>query len=88
MELCEELLDQGLSYVGTIMTTRRHLPEEAKNTEDRQEHSIKFFSSDNVMLVSYSKKRGKNALLVSTQHREPLVATDAKKKKARSDAVL
>ena len=80
MELCEELLDQGLSYVVTIMTTRRHLPEEAKNTEDRQEHSIKLFWSDNVMLVSYNKKRGKDVLLVSTQHREPLVATDAKKK--------
>ena len=79
VDLCEELLAQGLTYVGTVITTRRHLPEEAKKAEGRQEHSTNFYWSNNIMLASYNKKKNKN-VLISTQHREPLVSTDGKKK--------
>lgn len=80
VDLCEELLAQGLTYVGTVMATRRHLPEEAKATEGREDQSSMFFWSENIMLTSYKKNRNKNVLLLSTQHAEPLVATDGKKK--------
>lgn len=80
VDLCEELLAQGTTYVGTIIATRRHLPEEAKKPEGRQEQSTHFYWSDNIMLASYNKKKNKNVLIISTQHREPLVSTDAKKK--------
>ena len=80
VELCDELLTKGLTYVGTINSTRRHLPEEAKKTEGRQIHSTDFYWSENTMLVSYNKKKNKNVLVVSTQHKKPLVATDMGKK--------
>ena len=54
VELAEELLQKNLTYVGTIMTNRRHLPEEAKSVVGRQEHSSQFYWSDGVMVVSYA----------------------------------
>ncbi|XP_043193754.1 piggyBac transposable element-derived protein 4-like [Amphibalanus amphitrite] len=80
VELAEELLQKNLTYVGTIMTNRCHLPEEAKSVVGRQEHSSQFYWSDGVMVMSYAKNKKKNVLLLSTQHCEPLITADQKKK--------
>ncbi|XP_043226473.1 piggyBac transposable element-derived protein 4-like [Amphibalanus amphitrite] len=80
VDLCEELLAEGLTYVGKVMANRRHLPEDAKKTEGREVNSSKFYWSENIMVTSYNKKTNKNVLLLSTQHANPLVAADGKKK--------
>ena len=43
VKLCEELLEDRLTYVGTVMPSRRHLPEDAKRTEEREEKSTIFY---------------------------------------------
>ena len=52
----------------------RHLPEDAKETEGRLEKSTIFYWSDGIMLASYSKHKGKNVSIISSQHKEPLAA--------------
>ena len=87
VELCEDLLKDKLTYVGTIMASRRHLPDDAKKTDGRTEKSTNFYWSDGVMLASYAKKKGKNVLIASTQHVEPLVAT-GHQSKAKPEVML
>ena len=43
VELCEDLLKDKLTYVGTIMASRLHLPEDAKKTDGRQEKTTLFY---------------------------------------------
>ncbi|KAF0299089.1 PiggyBac transposable element-derived protein 4 [Amphibalanus amphitrite] len=79
--LCEELLEQNLTYVCTVQANRRDLPEEAKTTTGREQYSTQFYWSDGIMMASYNKKRGKNVLMLSTQHDQPLVDAGAAGKK-------
>ena len=70
--LAEELLTQGMTYVGTMRKNKRDIPPSmiAKN---RDEFSSIFAFDGNKTLVSYVPKKGKSVILLSTMHHDKVV---------------
>ena len=66
----EALHKQNVTYVGNIMPNHAGLPTQSKSVKDRQlEWSDFIWNKESpVMAVSYHPKKGKNVLLISTQH--------------------
>jgi len=79
--LVEELLQQGLTYVGTMRKNKRdirHIPPPMLS-RNRQELSSAFAFHENKTLVSYVPKKYKSLVLISTMHHDTHVDTDMKK---------
>ena len=76
-ELIVELLKNGLTCTGTIMSNRRSVPLEMKSTKGVEVHSTRFLwdSINRIMLASYCPKKNKNVLLMSSMHTKNEVQT-------------
>lgn len=73
--LAEELLTQGMTYVGTMRKSKRDIPSSmiVKNKKNRDEFSSIFAFEGNKTLVSYVPKKGKSVVLLSTMHHDKAV---------------
>ncbi|KAM9307115.1 piggyBac transposable element-derived protein 4-like [Pholidichthys leucotaenia] len=77
--LAEELLNDGLTYVGTIRSNKPHVPDEMKANNRKEEHSSMFGFHDQLTLVSYVPPRGKAVLTLSSMHHDNSVSGDQRK---------
>ncbi|XP_013411025.1 piggyBac transposable element-derived protein 1-like [Lingula anatina] len=77
--LAEGLLNDGLTYVGTIRSNKPHVPDEMKANNRKEEHSSMFGFHDQLTLVSYVPARGKAVLALSTMHHDNSVSGDQQK---------
>lgn len=75
------LLQRLLSYCGTVRKNRRFLPPALLNVKSRQVNSSVFAFFDHMTLVSYIPKKGKNVILLSTQHHNGEVHNERQDKK-------
>ena len=68
--LCTQLLDNGLTGTGTIVSTRRDVPREIRNVKEREVLSTVELWEPNlrILLLSYVPKKGKNVLMMSSMH--------------------
>ena len=77
--LAEDLLKDGLTFVGTIRSNKTHIPDSMKANSTRQVQSSLFGFSDQLTLVSYVPKEKQGVLVLSTMHRDDLVDGDTQK---------
>ncbi|KAJ3661711.1 hypothetical protein Zmor_006098 [Zophobas morio] len=68
LNLVRKLEEKKLSYVGTIRKNRRELPQIFVSPQGRAEYSTIFGYTTNETLVSYSPKKGKTVVLLSSMH--------------------
>ena len=73
VELAQNLLVQGLTFVGTIRSNKPHIPEAMRANSRRPEHSSIFGFSDQITLVSYVPKVGKSVIVLSTMHHDKAI---------------
>lgn len=76
--LAEDLLNDGLTYVGTIRSNKPHLPDEMKANR-REQYSSMFGFHNQLTLVSYIPAKGKAVLALSTMHHDNSVGGDKQK---------
>ena len=79
-DLFEELYNNNLTAVGTVMRNRRHLPLSLlpKQTRGREVGSSLFAFKDNLTMVSWHPKRSKFVLLLSSLHHNSNIAESGK----------
>jgi len=82
VELAGELLQNQLTYVGTIRSNKREVPTEMLKNRKREVNSTIFGFAGEQSLVSYVPKPGKAVLLLSTLHHDMTVTGDQKKPEA------
>nr|XP_023659233.1 piggyBac transposable element-derived protein 4-like isoform X2 [Paramormyrops kingsleyae]XP_023659235.1 piggyBac transposable element-derived protein 4-like isoform X2 [Paramormyrops kingsleyae] len=78
--LGQELLKRNMTMVGTVKPSKSELPPELSTLKDRKVKSSEFLFTDNTTLVSYVPRKGKNVMLMSTQHREGRISDREDKK--------
>ena len=76
VSLAEDLLQEGLTYVGTVRSNKADVPDEMRARRDRDAHSSLFGFKDQVTLVSYVPKKNKAVLALSTMHHDSSVEGD------------
>ena len=77
LDLAEELYnDQHLTMVGTLISNRRHIPQELKRTEGREVNTTMFAFSPPLMMASYCAKPSKVVLMASTMHQDAVVSNE------------
>lgn len=81
LTLANALLTRQLTYCGTVRRNRRFLPPALLDTKQRNINSSSFAFLGDKTLVSYIPKRGKNVLLLSTQHHSEEVHDEREDKK-------
>ena len=64
--LAEELLQKGLTYVGTIHSNKSEIPDEMRPAKNKDQHSSIFGFKNKVTLVSYVPQQNKAVLAIST----------------------
>lgn len=77
--LAQFLLTKKLTLLGTVRKNRKEVPRELVPSKRAEYESVFAFTSDAVM-VSYSPKKNKTVLLLSTMHEHPEVDTNEAKK--------
>ena len=79
--LAKELLDEyQISLVGTIRRNRREIPPEFTTTRGRAQFSSVFGHQKEATLVSYTAKKNKNVVLLSTKHKDANIDEDTMEK--------
>nr|XP_023650860.1 piggyBac transposable element-derived protein 4-like isoform X2 [Paramormyrops kingsleyae] len=78
--LGQELLKRNMTMVGTVRHNKPELPPELLTVKDREVTSSEFAFTANTTLVSYVPRKGKNVMLMSTQHREGQISDREDKK--------
>ncbi|KAJ8406628.1 hypothetical protein AAFF_G00302020 [Aldrovandia affinis] len=73
--LGQELLKRKLTMVGTVRKNKPELPSVLLNMQNRAVNSSKFAFTDTTIVVSYSPKKRKNVLLMSTLHHDAAVSS-------------
>ncbi|XP_048860681.1 piggyBac transposable element-derived protein 4-like [Brienomyrus brachyistius] len=68
-DLVQELLKRHITMVGAVRTDRPELPFALVRTKGRRVYSSKFAFAQNTTLVSYTTKKKKNVVLMSTFHK-------------------
>ena len=79
IELAEELLTQGMTYVGTMRKNKRDIPP-SMISKSKDEFSSTFAFDGNKTLVSYVPKKGKSVVLLSTMHHDNAITEGPKHK--------
>jgi hypothetical protein len=75
LSLARSVSAKDLNLVGTVRGNRREVPPALRTVKGRELNSSVFcYTTDDVQLVSYQAKKGKNVLLMSSQHCQPTVA--------------
>ena len=77
--LAEDLLKDGLTFVGTIRSNKPHIPDSMKANSTRHVQSSLFGFSDQLTLVSYVPREKQAVLVLSTMHHDDLVDGDIQK---------
>ena len=79
-ELCQFLLKNKTTYVGTVRLNRKFLSEEHK--EKKELYKSRFFidTTEKIISVSYQSKKKKNVVLLSSQHKEANILKGEKRK--------
>ncbi|KAJ8393713.1 hypothetical protein AAFF_G00057660 [Aldrovandia affinis] len=78
--LGQELLKSKLTMVGTVRKNKPELPSALLNMQNRAVNSSKFAFTDTTIVVSYSPKKRKNVLLMSTlRHDAAVISRDDRK---------
>ena len=80
VDLFEELYNDNLTAVGTVMPNRRHLPLSLlpKQARGCEVGSSLFAFKDNLTMVSWHRKRSKFVLLLSSLHHNSNIAESGK----------
>lgn len=81
VQLAEDLLQNGLTSVGTLRQNKPQVPEELKTKKGRAEGTAGFGFTNKLTLCSYmpaKRKAKKIVLLLSSMHNEPTIATNGK----------
>ncbi|KRZ66940.1 PiggyBac transposable element-derived protein 4 [Trichinella papuae] len=68
LPLARDLLSQGKTLTGTIRWMRKEVPSCLRPNQTDALHSSKFLFTEDAMLASYVPKKGRNVILLSTQH--------------------
>lgn len=77
LSLANKLADKGLTLCGTLRKNKPYIPNELLPKLFRTIHSSIFaFTKDHTM-VSYTPKKGKAVILLSTEHHDDLVADES-----------
>ena len=76
--LAEELLSNGLTYIGTVRKNKAEIPA-CMTAKNRAEFSSIFGFSDQMTLVSYVPKKGKEVIVLSSMHHDKTVLGDQHK---------
>ena len=79
ISLDEELLQKGLTYVGTIRSNKPEIPDEMRPAKNKDQHSSIFGFKTKVTLVSYVPQQNKAVLAISTMHHDDNVEGDNQK---------
>ena len=68
--LCTELLNNGLTLLGTVMSGRRDVPTQLRDVKQREVFSTKvlYYHQHHVLLLSYVPKKSKNVMMMSSSH--------------------
>ena len=81
MVLSDTLLENGLTFVGTVRNNKRFLPDQFKQKAGQGLHSSSFVFKDKTTLVNYQSKSNKNVVVLSTMHHDRGVHPLARKNK-------
>ena len=81
MALSDTLLENGLTFVGTVRNNKRFLPDQFKQKAGQGLHSSSFLFKDKTTLVNYQSKSNKNVVVLSTMHHDRGVHPLARKNK-------
>ena len=68
--LAEDLLTDGLTYVGTIRSNKPHIPDVMRAANNQDVHSSLFGFRNQVTIVSHVPKANKAVLALSTMHHD------------------
>ena len=75
------LLSNGLTFVGTVRTNKRFLPEAFKVKKGQQLHESSFVFQEKLTLVNYQSKPDKNVVVMSSMHHDKRIDPLAYKRK-------
>lgn len=81
VSLAEDMLQQGITIVGTIRQNKPDIPKELKASPSREVGSSIFAFKNDVTLVSYVPKRNRSVIMLSTMHHDKSIVEDHPKKK-------
>lgn len=71
IELVEELLGKGMTYVGTLKKNKTEIPVCFLPNRSRKENEALYGYTENITLLSYVPKKSKAVILVSSMHHGP-----------------
>ena len=72
--LVDDLLTDGLTYVGALRSNKPHLPDAMKTSNNCEVHNSLFGFNDQMTLVSYVPKPNKYVVALSSMHHDVSVA--------------
>ena len=79
LPLAQDLLEDGLTHVGTIRSNKPDIPEAMKANNQRDVQSSLFGFKDQVTIVSYVPNHKKAVIVLSTMHHDASTEGDAQK---------
>lgn len=79
--LAQKLLQERLTFVGTVRQNKPFLPPVITSKANKPVLSSTFAHREHLTLVSYIPKRGKNVVLISSQHMDQEVHSERQDKK-------
>ena len=79
VKLVHELLDQQLTYVGTVRKNKGEIAQEMLPRRDREVLSSVFGFSGSLTMVSYVPKKNKAVVVLSSQHHDSRVEGEKRK---------
>jgi hypothetical protein len=79
IELTELLKTKGLTYVGTLKKNKKEIPTEFLPARSKEVGSSMFGFTHDATLVSFTPKKGKAVILISTMHHERSIDTTSGK---------
>lgn len=77
-ELAQELLGNGLTFVGTVRKNKRFIPPEFQANRRREVGSNLFGFRPKITLLSHVPKKNKSVILLSTLHHSSTIDDDGK----------
>ena len=82
--LAQKLLHERLTFVGTVRQNKQFLPPVITFKANKPVLTSTFAHREHLTLVSYIPKRGKNVVLISSQHMDQEVHSECQKKRKLS----
>jgi hypothetical protein len=73
IELVNELLKRGMTFVGTLKKNKKEIPESFLSSSEKEEKSCMYGYTKDMTLLSYVPKKSKAVILVSSMHHGPAI---------------